>query len=78
MEHFTTDVMKLGPAPTVAREIPVTIANILFTVIAVAVLIALRGGVDAVVIGFAVICGGYSISRLAWAAARRPSSGSDG
>ncbi|GGF97837.1 hypothetical protein GCM10007304_09710 [Rhodococcoides trifolii] len=70
MSHFTKDVMKFGPAPTLAREIPVTIANLLFSILAVAVIIAVQGGVDAVVIVAAVVLVGYSLGRTAYVALR--------
>ncbi|ANI93499.1 hypothetical protein [Dietzia timorensis] len=72
MEHFSKDVMKFTPAPTLAREIPVTIANLLFSIIGIAILIAVSGGVDALVIGFAVVMLGYSLGRTAYVAVRGP------
>jgi hypothetical protein len=70
MSHFTTDVMKIGPAPTLSREIPVTVANLLFSVLALAVIFAVSGSVDALFVVVAVVLVGYSLGRLAWVALR--------
>lgn len=70
MEHFSTDIMRLLPAPTLARELPVTIANLLLSVVAVAVLIAVRGEVDALVITIAIVLTCYALGRTLWVAIR--------
>ncbi|MGB3770791.1 MAG: hypothetical protein WBA00_06590 [Rhodococcus sp. (in: high G+C Gram-positive bacteria)] len=72
MSHFTQDVMKFGPAPTLARELPVTVANLLFSALAIAVFVATRGGVDAVVVVAAIVLVGYSLGRTVWVTIRGP------
>lgn len=72
MSHFAHDVMQMGPAPTMAREIPVAIANTLFTILVLAVAVAVSGGFGPVVIGAAVLLFGYVLVRLVMVAVRGP------
>lgn len=70
MVHFAKDVMRMGPAPTLAREIPVAIFNLLFIGVVVALLVAAQDALTlAVVLGVAGVV--YVAVRLV-VAARRP------
>ncbi|MFV0460884.1 MAG: hypothetical protein ACK5MT_19190 [Actinomycetales bacterium] len=72
MSHFTHDIMQMGPAPTMARELPVALANTLFTILVLAVAVAVTGGFGLPVIGAAVFLFGYTAVRLVWVAVRGP------
>lgn len=63
MSHFSKDVMKIGPAPTLAREIPVTVANLLFTILAVAVMYAIQGSWTTATVVLAVVLFVYTLGR---------------
>lgn len=63
MSHFGKDVMKIGPAPTMSREIPVTVANLLFTILAIAIIVAIQGGITPVAVAIAVALFAYTIGR---------------
>ncbi len=70
MAHFARDVMRMGPAPTLAREIPVAIFNLIFVGVVVALLVAAQNALTlAVVLGVAGVL--YVGIRLV-VAARRP------
>ncbi len=77
MSHFTQDVMKFGPAPTLAREIPVAVANLLFSALALAIIYAVSGGADAMFVVIAVVLVAYSLGRPLYVALRgnRPAHG---
>ena len=69
MQYFIQDVSRLGPAPTVSRELPVFIANLLFSALVIAVVVAVAGFGTYALFG-TVFLVGYSVLRLVWAVAR--------
>lgn len=77
MPHFTKDVMKFGPAPTLSREIPVAVANLLFSALALAIIYAVSGGADTMFVVIAVVLVAYSLGRPLYVALRgnRPAHG---
>lgn len=50
MKHFVTDVIRMGPAPTLGREVPVAIFNLVFVGVIVALLAGVRESVTAAVV----------------------------
>ncbi|MBY6368207.1 hypothetical protein [Rhodococcoides corynebacterioides] len=77
MSHFTEDVMKFGPAPTLAREIPVAVANLLVSALALAIVYAVGGGADTMFVVLAVVLVAYGLGRPLYVALRgnRPAHG---
>lgn len=50
MGNFVKDVMRMGPAPTLGREVPVALFNLVFVGVIVALLAGVRESVTAAVV----------------------------
>lgn len=79
MSNFTEDLMRIGPAPTLARETVMLVANLAITAGLVAVIVVVTGEASAAVLAVAGGVAVWIVLRWVYAATRTPrSDGSPG